>query len=523
MTFLTGWHLYLKKQRTISNYEFVTLAQIQEWCNIPIQNLFIFENFAQGKVCPGNPIRISDYKSGFTTNYPLTFAVIPRDDLLINLIYDVDCFTTSTIHQLLEQYQQLLESCLLNPDQQVAQLLPRVENDKQIPMHKTGHPLLPGEPVHRPKNSTEQIIARLWLKLIDNKEIIRVDRRDDFFELGGRSIMVAALITKLHEIFNVQLAIHQLVKHSTVASLSDFIQQQPGFINQAATDISISKHDDLSKFSQKNTWSLDKNNKNKAYLSLVPIQPKGSKPPLFCIPAAGNTALGFTGLASRLDPEQPVYGLNPLGLEKNTHPQHTIKEMAELYLDEIQSLQPDGPYYLCGFCYGGIVAYEMAKYLNKERYNVGLLLFIDTGAPVINRLNSGNDATSHHPLRHKQLHRTLQSFISVMVLIPYRKFKEIYKMIFKHDKWKLEKLTQAHLEALTEYRPGTYSGNIVIIRSSEYDGYAKSRKGVWKTSWYDVINGKINYHVIPGLHKELLQGTQLTMLSNIVRSYLSAK
>lgn len=112
--------------------------------------------------------------------------------------------------------------------------------------------------------------------------------------------------------------------------------------------------------------------------SLVPIQTKGSRPPLFLVHGAGGNVLLYRALAERLAPEQPIYGLQSRGLDGASAPLHTIEAMAEEYLNEIRSIQPAGPYHLGGYCLGGTVAYEMAQRLREAGEQVELVALLDT-------------------------------------------------------------------------------------------------------------------------------------------------
>src|SRR5262249_54584319 len=89
---------------------------------------------------------------------------------------------------------------------------------------------------------------------------------------------------------------------------------------------------------------------------MVPFQPDGSKPPFFCV-------FSSPALALQLGPEQPFYALQPHGLAGRRTPA-TVEAMAADYLKEIQAVQPEGPYFLGGFSFGGLVVFEMAQQLS---------------------------------------------------------------------------------------------------------------------------------------------------------------
>src|SRR5207245_1800835 len=115
--------------------------------------------------------------------------------------------------------------------------------------------------------------------------------------------------------------------------------------------------------------------------SLVAIRSGGSKPPLFILHADDGDVIGFRDLALELGPDQPVYGLQARGLDRKCAPLRRIEDMAECYLKEIRTVQPQGPYCLAGSCFGGFVVFEMAQRLLAQGDRVGLLAMFNTPGP----------------------------------------------------------------------------------------------------------------------------------------------
>src|SRR5208282_5425068 len=95
---------------------------------------------------------------------------------------------------------------------------------------------------------------------------------------------------------------------------------------------------------------LTSSDRSESWPSLVPIQTKGSNPPLFLVHGAGGNVLLYSALAKRLGPDYPLYGLQSQGLDGQSKPLRTIEDMAEQYLREIREIQTTGPYFLGGYC-----------------------------------------------------------------------------------------------------------------------------------------------------------------------------
>src|SRR5205823_633968 len=117
------------------------------------------------------------------------------------------------------------------------------------------------------------------------------------------------------------------------------------------------------------------------WTSLVPIQPNGSQPSLFCVHGGAGTILHLQPLARRLGPEQPFYGLQARGLYGGATPWRTVEQMSAHYLGELRTVQPNGPYYLGGYCFGAIVAFDMAQRLLRDGEDVDLLVVFNGPSP----------------------------------------------------------------------------------------------------------------------------------------------
>ena len=202
-----------------------------------------------------------------------------------------------------------------------------------------------GSSLMAPRDAIELQLIKIW------EEVLRVEPvglRDNFFELGGDSLLAVRLFAQIDKAFGQKLPLATLFQAPTVEQLANVLRQEE--------------------------WSPP-------WSALVPIQPRGSKPPFFCVHAHGGEVLIFKDLAKRLGPDQPFYGLQALWLNGDQARPTRVEEMAAHYLKEIQTLQPEGPYFLGGYCYGGKVAFEMAQQLYAQGQEVALLVMLDAYAP----------------------------------------------------------------------------------------------------------------------------------------------
>jgi thioesterase domain-containing protein/acyl carrier protein len=192
------------------------------------------------------------------------------------------------------------------------------------------------------RDSLDLQLTKLWEKILNVRPI---GLRDNFFDLGGNSLVAVRLFSEMRKLFDRSFPLSVLFQAPTVEKLADMIR--------------------------KGGWAPQ-------WTSLVPIQPGGSKPPFFCIHGGGGNVLIYRELARHLGNDYPFYGLQARGLDESSDCLTTIEAMAEAYLKELLELQPEGPYYLGGFCMGGQVAFEIAQRLVQDGQQVNLLFLMDT-------------------------------------------------------------------------------------------------------------------------------------------------
>jgi amino acid adenylation domain-containing protein len=196
-----------------------------------------------------------------------------------------------------------------------------------------------------PRDAIEVQLVNAWEAVLGVKPI---GIRDNFFELGGHSLLAVRLFSQIEKIFGKRLPLATLFQAPNVESTAKLLRQE--------------------------AWTP-------SWSSLVPIQPRGSRPPFFCVHAHGGNVLNFKDLARCLGPDQPFYGLQAQGLDGSRPGHKSVEEMAAHYLKEMREVQPVGPYLLGGYCFGGKVAFEMAQQLHRHGQEVALLALIDAFAP----------------------------------------------------------------------------------------------------------------------------------------------
>lgn len=198
-----------------------------------------------------------------------------------------------------------------------------------------------------PRNDFESQIAEQWAYYLG---IECVGVLDDFFALGGDSLLAVQLSQALRSRLKVSLPAHVLLENPTVAGLAASLGQAP-------------KTEDAAK-----------------RLVRLASGPRDSRP-LFLIHPVGGHVYFYQALAHGLAEVAPVYGITAQGVDGEADPLSTIEEMAQSYLGAIRSVQPKGPYRLGGSSFGGVVAFEMTQHLLAQGEQVDLLALIDSPGP----------------------------------------------------------------------------------------------------------------------------------------------
>ncbi|KAG0195747.1 hypothetical protein BGX28_000698, partial [Mortierella sp. GBA30] len=208
-----------------------------------------------------------------------------------------------------------------------------------------------------PRGEIENILSSIWKELLN---IERVGRSDSFFVLGGHSLMAVRMIDRIRTTLGFEMSLRTLFESPTIAELA------PRLLATGTTQ-------------------------EESYDVLLPIKPLGTRQPLFCIHPAMGLSWCYTGLSTCLDPDQPLYGLQARGFLGDRRTATTLDEMVLDYIEQIRRIQPQGPYHLLGYSFGGLVAHTMASYLEKQGDHVALVALMDTPADYLSLEQRASD------------------------------------------------------------------------------------------------------------------------------------
>ncbi len=339
-----------------------------------------------------------------------------------------------------------------------------------------------------PRDDVEIQLTAIWQRLLGVKNI---SIQDNFFELGGHSLIAVRLFAEIEQIWGQNLPLATLFQQQTIKQLASVLRQEEW----------------------KAPWS-----------SLVLIQAGEAQPPLFCVHPVGGNILEYYTLAHYLGQERPIYGLQSQGLDGKQQPLQSIEDMASHYIQELQTVQPHGPYFLTGYSFGGLVAFEIAQQLQTAGEEIGMLALLDSSAPNLpSRRPSLMQSLGIHFSNLRQLTPQEQSsYISDR--LAYRFSSKNEEDFLAKSLYKLEDLTpqllnvlNCNIQAGESYTAKKYPGKMMLFRCQVQDleHYLHPEFG-----WPDLVDGGVDIHPIPGPHFRMLKEPRIQFLAAELKLYL---
>ncbi|XYI03749.1 amino acid adenylation domain-containing protein [Sorangium sp. So ce1128] len=357
-----------------------------------------------------------------------------------------------------------------------------------------------------PRTPIEQTLAQFWREVLG---VERVSVHDNFFLLGGNSLLSMLVLHRIHETLQVEVPIHRLFETPTLAALASLIQTE----QDAARDPG-----DASTQQRSAPPALLRIRAGEAHIT-----------PLFLVHGAGGSVMNYADLARHIDPARPFYGIHSPGLDGEEALPASVEAMARDYLAELRAIQPSGPYLLGGWSFGGVVAFEMAQQLLAAGETVATLALIDSYAPTgrpaprPDELASLAALCSILGLRWQHLPWDLDRLRALgtrdrlaHVLDQLRHAGELTIDITQAERWL--RVFERDLEALRGYTPSPYPGPAVLFRAEVVpEGEAAPDDRGW-SAW---ITAGLASHTIPGDHHTMLRPPHVAALAGALTRHLN--
>jgi amino acid adenylation domain-containing protein len=362
-----------------------------------------------------------------------------------------------------------------------------------------------------PRDPSELQMLLIWEEVLG---VSGLGVNDNFFDLGGHSVLAVRLMALIEQRSGRDLPIATLFGAPTVREMVAVLRDADGTRGSLSSSV------------------------------LVPIQPQGERTPLFLVHPIGGHVLCYVQLARHLGRERPVLGLESAGRRPGQPLATSVEAMASHYVEEMQRVQPEGPYVLGGMSSGGVIAFEMAQQLRGRGQEVALLLLLDSRPPAFTErleelledaalfagwareleLSSGrNLGISYEALRSltadEQLTLLLGRLQETGLLPP-----EVAIDRARH----LVHLLKTNLRAVEAYVPRLYPGKITLFRATEND-VSKLAESEWTRrilaevarhpsyGWSRLASEPVEVCPVPGEHLTLAQEPNVVHLAAELR------
>ncbi|MFQ5767469.1 MAG: amino acid adenylation domain-containing protein, partial [Acidobacteriota bacterium] len=351
-----------------------------------------------------------------------------------------------------------------------------------------------------PVTPLQKSLARIWSELLHRRD---VNLTDDFFDLGGNSLMEMQLLARVQAQFQRRFPVGRFHREPTLQYLAHLVEQDDSASLPAC---------------------------------LMEIQPGGARPPLFFVHSLTGLASEYLSLAAALGPQQPFYALQAVGRNGGGDGEATLEEMASRYIEAIRKIQPSGPYHLGGWSMGGAVAFEMSRNLEAQGEQVAFLALVDAPFPI---------RRSGRPLSEGLINRSVLSTLALSFgvsagdllallgpggtdpessldrllaaaraggLLPGRMERDELRRILE--------ISRENMRCLAAYRPGKYPGRIDFFQAQSSvlqtgGGTGRlSRSMAWvfrrlaagePAAWKNLASGELQVHTVPGNHFTLMR------------------
>jgi amino acid adenylation domain-containing protein len=330
----------------------------------------------------------------------------------------------------------------------------------------------------------EQLLCDLFAEMLG---LPQVGIDDDFFDLGGHSLMAIRLAARVRATLGVDLALRALFEAPTPAGLAARLAM-----------------DDL----------------HDAFDVMLPLRVRGHRSPVFCIHPGGGISWSYCGLMKHLGPEYPIYGLQARSLARPEPRPTSIEQMAADYADQIRKVQPTGPYHLLGWSIGGLVAHAIATELQKrgeatallailDAYPVGDVAFDEPPVPterdiLVGILDCDPASLDGESVTHAQVAEILRGRGSALASLQAHNISAIIEIMINNARIALD------------FVPGRFNGNLLLFNST----LDRDADGPGPETWRPYIDGEIESHDITVRHDHMTQSGSLARIGPILAAKL---
>jgi amino acid adenylation domain-containing protein len=340
-----------------------------------------------------------------------------------------------------------------------------------------------------PRTELEERLVAIWEKLLS---VCPIGVADQFFDLGGDSLLGAQLGDEIHKSLGRDLPLETILSARTIERLAEVLSSALGPASRPL---------------------------------VIALKSSGSRPPFFGIPGSMGHPLSLYHLARLCDPEQPFFGLQyPEDSPEQPYPTR-IEDLAARFLPEVRAMQPEGPYRLGGHSFGGVVAFELAQQLTALGQEVSLLVLFDTWGKGYPARRSLAGRTIGHLKHLRSLSFGAQrTYLTTKTLGVFRRFASSLHTVPVKRSFKPAPRSSAidviNQIARSNYQPRPFPGRLVLFRPERIPQWIGSVFNDQFQGWTGLASEGIEASSVPGDHLTLLDRTNVEALAQKLETYL---
>ena len=373
---------------------------------------------------------------------------------------------------------------------------------------KFGRPDLDSD-YKEPSDDIERTLVGLWEGLLG---VAGLGVRDNFFDLGGHSLIAVRLFTMIKKAYKADFPISVLFEAPTIEGCSQLIREAMG--DSADTPDPHSRAGASS--TDAGSTRSERRTRHKYLVAMDPNRGQGGQaPPFFLVAGMFGNVLNLRHLATLVGADRPFFGLQARGLFGDEPPHESFEEMAAAYIEEIRTVQPHGPYSIGGFSGGGLTAFEIAHQLRAAGESIGLLLLLDSRLPQTPRLTKLDRAKI-------QWQRVRQRGPGYLLDWARNRAKWQMEQIQlrmgnreparAEDQFHNEAVERAFRAALPRYAMRHYPGPMVLFRPKLDRAYVfgpgrvldSAKEWVWEDNGFGAYVDLLEVHEMPGNHDSMV-------------------
>lgn len=311
------------------------------------------------------------------------------------------------------------------------------------------------------RDEREQMLVPVFAQTLG---LPHVDVDDNFFALGGHSLLGAQLILRLRDLLGCRLSLRDLFEAPTVASLASRLE--------AGTSAG-------------------------GLGTLLPLRPTGALPALFCVHPITGVSWCYARLSGFLSSDRPIYGLQSPRLTRSAALPANVADLAASYVARIRKVQPQGPYHLLGWSFGGLVAHEMAVQLHQAGEAVGTLTLLDSHLPNPADVDDITGAEDKRAL--------LRAYGVSLVEVEEEVLTNVYDAMVENKR--LEK----------DFKPKVFPGDVSFFAAAR----GRARYWLGASQWEPFVTGSVIEHPVRCRHLEMTQPRSLSLIARTWERHLT--